>query len=67
MNVLYTISCPQCLVLESKLKKAEIPFEICDDIAIMKEKGYVVLPVLEVDGKALSFSEAIKWIRGEEV
>ena len=62
MIKLYTIGCPRCNILEKKLKLANINFEIVTDEIEMKTKGYVLLPILEVDNKALSFKEAIEFI-----
>ena len=53
--VFYTIDCPKCRVLESKLKAKKVAFEECRDIEIMQEKGFKSAPMLEVDGTAMSF------------
>ena len=60
---LYTINCPQCIILEKKLKIDGIHFDIVEDEAIFNEKGIVLFPVLEVDDKMLSYSEAIQWLK----
>ena len=60
---LYTINCPQCIVLEKKLKIDGIHFDIVEDEAIFNEKGITLFPVLEVDDKMLSYSEAIQWLK----
>lgn len=64
--VFYTIDCPKCRVLESKLKAKKVPFEECRDIEIMQEKGFENAPMLEVDGTVMSFGEAVKWINNLE-
>ena len=64
--VFYTIDCPKCRVLESKLKAKKVAFEECRDIEIMQEKGFESAPMLEVDGTAMSFGEAVKWINNLE-
>ena len=64
--VFYTIDCPKCRVLESKLKAKNVAFEECRDIEIMQEKGFENAPMLEVDGIAMSFGEAVKWINNLE-
>lgn len=67
MNVVfYTIDCPKCRVLESKLKAKKVIFEECRDIEIMQEKGFENAPMLEVDGTAMGFGEAVKWINNLE-
>ena len=64
--VFYTIDCPKCRVLESKLKTKMVAFEECRDIEIMQEKGFKSAPMLEVDGTVMSFGEAVKWINNLE-
>lgn len=60
--VLYSTHCPKCNVLEKKLKQKNIDYEEINDINIMQEKGYMSVPVLEVDGESMDFSTANKWI-----
>ena len=63
MNViLYTTHCPKCSVLEKKLKQKNISYEEVNDIEIMKEKGYLTVPVLEIDGASMDFKQAVDWI-----
>lgn len=62
MIILYTTHCPKCRVLEKKLEKANIQYKICEDTAIMSEKGFTSAPVLEVNDKPLTFKEAVDWI-----
>lgn len=63
-NILYTIDCPKCMVLEKKLNKAGISYETCRDENIMGQKNISNLPTLEVDGILYSFKEAVNWING---
>lgn len=58
----YTIDCPACNVLEQKLIRKGVEFEKVNDLDILREKGLEVFPVLEVENKMLSYSEAIKWV-----
>lgn len=60
--VLYTIDCPKCKILESKLNSKNISYEVFKDKDKMIEKGLSTMPVLEVDGQLLDFGKAIKWI-----
>lgn len=60
--VLYTIHCPKCKVLETKLKQKNISYEEETDIEKMKELGIMTSPVLFVNGKYLQFSDAVKFI-----
>ena len=58
--VLYTTHCPKCKVIESKLNAKKIEFDIVDDNSPLSEMGIVSVPVLEADGKKMSFLEANK-------
>ena len=60
--VLYTTHCPKCKVIESKLNAKKIEFDIVDDKATLIEMGIVSVPVLEADGKKMSFLEANKYV-----
>ena len=62
MITLYTIHCPQCNVLKKKLDAAGISYTLIDDRNWLKENGYTLFPVLEVNGKQMDFSEARKWL-----
>ena len=60
--VLYSTKCPKCIILEKKLKAKNINYEEVNDIEVMKEKNYLSVPVLEVDGERLDFAKAIEWV-----
>lgn len=60
--VLYSTHCPRCNVLEKKLKQKNILYEEVTDVEIMKEKGYLSVPVLEIDGVSMDFKTASNWI-----
>lgn len=62
--VLYTTNCPKCCVLEKKLSASGIEFETVDNVDVMQKKGFLSAPMLEVNGKALDFKEAIDWVNG---
>ena len=59
---LYTTHCPKCMVLESKLKNKNINYIEITDTNIIIEKGYMSVPVLEVDDKVMNFTDANTWI-----
>lgn len=61
--ILYTIHCPKCKILEKKLEKSDIVYEINEDIEEMMEKGFKTAPILEVDGKIYDFNGAIGLLR----
>lgn len=60
--ILYSTHCPKCCVLEKKLKQKNISYEEVNDIEIMKEKGYLTVPVLEVDSTSMNYKTAVDWI-----
>lgn len=62
MIILYTTGCPKCFVLESKLKDKGIQYEIITDTELMLKKGFNFMPILEVDGKTMEFTEAVQWV-----
>ena len=62
MVTLYTIDCPKCKILEKKLNNAGIEYSACKDRDVIKSKGMDLMPVLEVDGKRMSFKEAVDWV-----
>lgn len=65
MNVvLYSTNCPKCMVLEKKLDAARISYDMVTDEDVMIEKGFMTAPILEVDGNAMDFGDAVKWVNG---
>ena len=60
--ILYSTHCPKCTVLETKLKDANVDFELETDMDVMIKKGFMSAPKLEVDGKVMEFGDAIKWV-----
>lgn len=61
--VFHSTHCPQCRVLELKLKQKNIDFEENNDVDLMTQKGFKSAPVLEVDGVVYNFKEAVEWIK----
>ena len=59
---LYSTHCPRCNVLEKKLQQKKIDYKEINDTAIMEQKGYLSVPVLEVDGKSINFKEAFNYV-----
>lgn len=62
MITLFTIDCPKCKILEKKLSQANIEYEVCKDREIIANKGFDLMPVLDVDGQIMGFGEAVKWV-----
>ena len=50
-------------MLELKLKQKNINYKEINDVELMIQKGFTATPVLEVDGVAYSFKEAVEWIK----
>ena len=65
--VLFSTKCPRCNVLEKKLQQKNISYEEVNNIEIMEEKGFLSVPVLEVDGTSMDFKVANDWINSQEV
>ena len=61
--VFYTIDCPQCLLVERKLKEKCIPYEEKNDIEEMISMGFKHAPILVVDDKVMGVKDALNWIR----
>ena len=67
MNVtLYTTHCPRCTVLEKKLKEKNIEYDIVEDEETIIQKGFMTVPILEVDCEVMNFSESVKWVNNKE-
>lgn len=66
MIVLYTTHCPKCKVLESKLNKKNIKYNICEDINTIQNKGITALPALEINNEILTFKDAVNWVNNQE-
>lgn len=60
--ILYSTGCPKCNVLKKKMAAAGIDYTEVNDLAALKEKGIVFVPVLEVNDKLYSFKEAVDYI-----
>ena len=65
--VLYTIDCPNCIILEKKLKSKNIQFLRVSDKDTIIAKGYggSTFPILEVDGVTMSYKTAIQWVNNQ--
>lgn len=63
---LYSTHCPKCVILEKKLNQKKIEYQVVDDVDLMEEKGFLSLPMLEVEGAALDFGEAVRWVNEHE-
>ena len=59
---LYSTHCPKCVVLEKKLTEKHIDYDIVSDEDLIIEKGFMSVPMLEVDVEVYDFSKAVKWV-----
>ena len=59
---LYTTGCPKCKVLKNKLDAKHVRYNENSSVEEMRSLGIEQVPVLKVDGKLLSFTEANEWI-----
>lgn len=66
MIKLYSTHCPQCNALETKLQRAGIEYEICDDREVMLARGFKAAPILETEEGVMNFSQAIKWVNSKK-
>lgn len=62
MIILYSTNCPKCHILEDHLKKKSITYEKVIDEKLMKEKGFMTVPMLEIDREIMDFGTSIKWL-----
>lgn len=60
--ILYSTHCPKCVVLEKKLNQKSISYEEVNDVNVMRKKGFLSAPMLEVDGEIMDFKTANNWI-----
>lgn len=66
MITLYSTGCPRCKVLESALEANNIIYEKVTDEDTIINKGFLSVPILEVDGNAMSFPEAFNYVKEME-
>lgn len=65
MPILYSTGCPRCKVLEKKLEGKGVAYEKNNSVDEMLELGISEVPVLNVYGQLLNFSEAIEWVNNQ--
>jgi len=59
----YSNNCPRCKILQQKLDEKGVIYEKVSDINIMRQKGFMSAPMLEVDGKIMDYLQAINWVK----
>lgn len=62
MIKMYSTHCPHCNTLQILLNKKGIEYEVCEDMDIMEEKGFMSVPMLETEEKTMNYDEAILWL-----
>ena len=60
--IMYTTGCPKCKILKKKLDEKKVEYEEETDVEKMKSIGIDRVPMLSVDGKLLSYLEAVKLV-----
>ena len=61
--ILYsTATCPRCNILKAKLNEKEIEYTIIDDVDVLISKHIMSVPILNVNGTAMDFITANKWV-----
>ena len=65
MPILYSTECQRCKVIEKKLESKGIAYEKNNSVEEMLSLGITEVPVLNVYGQLLSFSEANEWINNQ--
>lgn len=64
MVTLYSTGCPNCNILKMKLDNLNIEYIVENNISKIVELGFRSAPVLDVDGKLMTFVEATQWLKG---
>lgn len=59
---LYSTHCPKCNVLKKKLDEKNIDYKEINDTEYMISKGFMSVPMLEINGDILDFGKAVKWV-----
>lgn len=57
-------SCGMCRLLKRELDAHGIAYDECQDVSQMEQLNISSVPVLSVNGKLLSFRDALAWVRG---
>lgn len=59
---LYTNGCFYSNIIQDKLNKSKMSFGVCRNLNIMEKKNINKLPILEIGGRQLNFTEANKFL-----
>ena len=64
--ILYSTGCAKCSVLKAKLDAKKIEYKTVTDMNVMEAKGFMSVPMLEVNGEMMSFKKAVDWVNAYE-
>lgn len=62
MNLYSTIGCAKCQILEKLLNNKHVTYNKISDVDLMLKKGFMSVPVLEINGTVMKFSEAMQYV-----
>jgi glutaredoxin len=62
ITIYSTPTCPKCRILKNKFDEFGIEYVECQDVDVMQDKGFVSVPMIDMDGNIMNFADAIKWI-----
>ena len=63
--IFYSTHCPKCNVLKAKLDEKNIKYTENNNVDEMLEKGWRSAPILEIDGKGMTFKDAVEWVNNQ--
>lgn len=63
--VVYSLKCDHCIELEKRFNALGVPYVICDDFELMKQKGFKEVPMVEAFGKIMNMGQALRWAEKE--
>lgn len=60
--ILYSMHCPKCMILKKKLLDKDIKFKEINSVSEMTKRGFMSVPILEVDGNIMDYQQASEWM-----
>ena len=58
-----TNTCFRCKLVKQMLSQHNVEYTETTDIEAMKEKGFKEVPMMEVDGRILDYSDVLTWLK----
>lgn len=62
MYILYSNDCPNCKILENKLKNKNVNFKKESNLDYIIENGYMSVPILRKENELMTFMEANEFL-----